>query len=192
MNQVKETLTGLLIGIGVYSVIVEIIGIIFSEDILSYTLGLLVGVVVAVILIIHMTRTLDDALDLPQDDATRYMRKKTVFRIVLMLAALLGAMLVPHVNFFTVLLGLLGMKVGALMAPFFLKRMYPDDFVTKEDAMGPFDDEDEEEDERVVADGNVTGSDERQQFLYHKKKVVIFSTGTQVSGSRRFSFLLMK
>ena len=110
MNQVKETLTGLLIGIGVYSVIVEIIGIIFSEDILSYTLGLLVGVVVAVILIIHMTRTLDDALDLPQDDATRYMRKKTVFRIVLMLAALLGAMLVPHVNFFTVLLGLLGMK----------------------------------------------------------------------------------
>ena len=108
MNQVKETLTGLLIGIGVYSVIVEIIGIIFSEDILSYTLGLLVGVVVAVILIIHMTRTLDDALDLPQDDATRYMRKKTVFRIVLMLAALLGAMLVPHVNFFTVLLGLLG------------------------------------------------------------------------------------
>ncbi len=162
MNQVKETLTGLLIGIGVYSVIVEIIGIIFSEDILSYTLGLLVGVVVAVILIIHMTRTLDDALDLPQDDATRYMRKKTVFRIVLMLAALLGAMLVPHVNFFTVLLGLLGMKVGALMAPFFLKRMYPDDFVTKEDAMGPFDDDEEEEDERVVADGNVTGSDERQ------------------------------
>ncbi|MCI5806471.1 MAG: ATP synthase subunit I [Clostridium sp.] len=162
MNQVKETLTGLLIGIGVYSVIVEIIGIIFSEDILSYTLGLLVGVVVAVILIIHMTRTLDDALDLPQDDATRYMRKKTVFRIVLMLAALLGAMLIPHVNFFTVLLGLLGMKVGALMAPFFLKRMYPDDFVTKEDAMGPFDDDEEEEDERVVADGNVTGSDERQ------------------------------
>ena len=162
MNQVKETLTGLLIGIGVYSVIVEIIGIIFSEDILSYTLGLLGGVVVAVILIIHMTRTLDDALDLPQDDATRYMRKKTVFRIVLMLAALLGAMLIPHVNFFTVLLGLLGMKVGALMAPFFLKRMYPDDFVTKEDAMGPFDDDEEEEDERVVADGNVTGSDERQ------------------------------
>ena len=116
----------------------------------------------AVILIIHMTRTLDDALDLPQDDATRYMRKKTVFRIVLMLAALLGAMLVPHVNFFTVLLGLLGMKVGALMAPFFLKRMYPDDFVTKEDAMGPFDDDEEEEDERAVADGNVTGSDERQ------------------------------
>ena len=162
MNQVKETLTGLLIGIGVYSVIVEIIGIIFSEDILSYTLGLLVGVVVAVILIIHMTRTLDDALDLPQDDATRYMRKKTVFRIVLMLAALLGAMLIPHVNFFTVLLGLLGMKVGALMAPFFLKRMYPDDFVTKEDAMGHFDDDEDEEDERVVADGNVTGSDERQ------------------------------
>ena len=144
MNQVKETLTGLLIGMGVYSVIVEIIGIIFSEDILSYTLGLLVGVVVAVILIIHMTRTLDDALDLPQDDAT----------IVLMLAALLGAMLVPHVNFFTVLLGLLGLKVGALMAPFFLKRMYPDDFVTKEDAMGPFEEEDSEDAEENIAASN--------------------------------------
>ena len=35
MNQVKETLTGLLIGMGIYSVIVEIVGIVFSEDILS-------------------------------------------------------------------------------------------------------------------------------------------------------------
>ncbi len=144
MDQVKETLTGLLIGMGVYSVIVEIIGIIFSEDILSYTLGLLVGVVVAVILIIHMKRTLDDALDLPQDDAIRYMRKKTVFRIVMMLVALLGSMLALRVSFFGVLLGLFSMKMGALIAPFFLRRMYPDDFMTKEDAMGPFEEEDEE------------------------------------------------
>ena len=71
-----------------------------------------------------------------------------------MLAALLGAMLVPHVNFFTVLLGLLGLKVGALMAPFFLKRMYPDDFVTKEDAMGPFEEEDSEDAEENIAASN--------------------------------------
>lgn len=147
MNQVKETLTGLLIGMGIYSVIVEIVGIIFSEDILSYTLGLLLGLIVAVILIIHMTRALDEALDLPQEDATGYMRRKTVFRIVMMLAALVGAMLLPHVNFFATLLGLLGMKIGALAAPFFLKRMYPDDFVTKEDAMVVIEDEEEDQDE---------------------------------------------
>lgn len=147
MNQVKETLTGLLIGMGIYSIIVEICGFIFLEDIISYTLGLLLGVAVAVALVAHMTRTLDDALDLPQENATKYMRGKTVTRILIMLAALVGGMMIPHVNFFSVLLGLLSMKAGALMAPFFLKKLYPDDFITKEEAMVVMEDEEETEDD---------------------------------------------
>lgn len=51
MDQVKETLTGFGIGIGIYAALVEVVGIFFSEDILFYTLGLLFGVMVAVLLV---------------------------------------------------------------------------------------------------------------------------------------------
>lgn len=130
MNQVKETLTGFGIGIIIYAVVVEIIGIFFSENILFYTLGLFFGTVIAVILILHMVKTLDKALDLSQVQASKYMRKQSFFRLFIMLAALSAGMLVPFFNFIAVLLGLLGLKIGALLAPGFLKWLYPDRYIT--------------------------------------------------------------
>lgn len=131
MNQVKETLTGFLIGIGIYTVLIEVVGLFFSEDILSYTLGLLFGVIIAVFLIIHMAKTLDKALDLPQAQATKYVRRQSFLRLFIMLFAMIIALAVDWFNFITVVLGLLGLKIGALIAPVFLKKMYPDSFVTK-------------------------------------------------------------
>lgn len=93
MNQVKETLTGFFIGIGIYTVIIEIVGVIFSEDILSYTLGLLFGAVVAGFLIIHMAKTLDKALDLPQTQATKYVKRQSFLRLFIMLIAMAAGLL---------------------------------------------------------------------------------------------------
>lgn len=136
MDQVKETLTGFGIGIGIYAALVEVVGIFFSEDILFYTLGLLFGVMVAVLLIIHMTKTLDKGLDLPQEQATKYIRKQSFLRLFIMLVALIIGIVIPYFNFITVILGLLGLKIGALMAPKFLKWLYPDRYITKtEDIM---------------------------------------------------------
>ncbi|MGN0154463.1 MAG: ATP synthase subunit I [Lachnospiraceae bacterium] len=133
MNQVKETLTGFLIGIGIYTVLIEAVGLFFSEDILSYTLGLLFGVIVAIFLIIHMAKTLDKALDLPQQQANKYVKRQSFFRLFIMLIALVIGLLVDRMNFIALILGMLGLKIGALIAPFFLKRLYPESFVTKEE-----------------------------------------------------------
>lgn len=130
MNQVKETLTGFGIGIGIYAVFVEIVGAFFSENILFYTLGLLFGVMVAVVLILHMVKTLDKALDLSQTQAAKYVRKQSFFRLFIMLLALAAGMFVPFFNFIAVILGLLGLKIGALLAPEFLKWLYPDRYIT--------------------------------------------------------------
>lgn len=133
MNQVKETLTGFFIGIGIYTVIIEIVGVIFSEDILSYTLGLLFGAVVAGFLIIHMAKTLDKALDLPQTQATKYVKRQSFLRLFIMLIAMAAGLLFSFFNFIAVFLGLLGLKIGALLAPRFLKWLYPESYVTKEE-----------------------------------------------------------
>ncbi|MCI8508846.1 MAG: hypothetical protein HFJ06_09830 [Lachnospiraceae bacterium] len=131
MNQVKETITGFLIGIIIYAVMIEAVGIFFSDDIFSYTLGLLFGIVIAVFLMIHMAKTLDKALDLPEAQATKYVRKQSFLRLFIMLLALIVSLAIDWFNFIAVVLGMLGLKIGALLAPIFLKRLYPDSFVTK-------------------------------------------------------------
>lgn len=131
MNQVKETIVGFLIGIGIYAVLIELVGFFFSENFLSYTLGLLFGVVVAIFLIIHMAKTLDRALDLPQGQAIKYTRRQSFLRLVVMLVAMVIALMVEQLNFIAVILGMLGLKIGAFIAPKLLKILYPEDFVTK-------------------------------------------------------------
>lgn len=131
MNQVKETMTGFLIGLGIYTVIVELIGVFFSEDILSYTLGLLFGVVVAIFLFFHMAKTLDKALDLPQQQATKYIKRQSVIRLLVMLLAMVIGLAVGQIRFIAVFFGMLGLKVGALVAPKFLKLLYPESYRTK-------------------------------------------------------------
>ena len=131
MNQVKETMTGFLIGLGIYTVIIELIGVFFSEDILSYTLGLLFGVVVAIFLFFHMAKTLDKALDLPQQQATKYIKRQSVIRLLVMLLAMVIGLAVGQIRFIAVFFGMLGLKVGALVAPKFLKLLYPESYITK-------------------------------------------------------------
>ncbi len=131
MSQVKETIIGFLIGIGIYAVLIELVGFFFSEDLFSYTLGLLFGVGVAIFLIIHMAKTLDRALDLPQEQAVKYTRRQSFLRLAVMLAAMVIALMVEQFNFIAVILGMLGLKMGAFIAPKLLKLLYPEDFVTK-------------------------------------------------------------
>lgn len=132
MKQVKKTFVGFLIGIGIYAVLAEIAGIILSQDILTFTLGLVFGVIVAILLFLHMADTLDKALDLPKKRAGNYIRLQSFFRLALMLLALVIGMLVDKLNFVAVVIGLLGLKIGALSTPFFLKKLYPEDFVTED------------------------------------------------------------
>lgn len=131
MNQVKETLTGFLIGIGIYTLLIEAVGLFFSEDILSYTLGLAFGAGIAVFLIFHMAKTLDRALDLSQAEASKYVKRQSFIRLFIMLVVMVIGLAVRRLNFIAIVLGLLGLKMGALIAPFFLKRLYPESFRTK-------------------------------------------------------------
>lgn len=132
MNQVKETLTGFYIGIGIYALMVEAIGIFFSEDLLAFTLGLLVGVIIAVFLTIHLAKTLDKALELPQEPAIKYMQRQSILRLFIMLFVLVIGLMLEHIRFIALVLGLFGRKIGALIAPAVLKRLYPESYATKQ------------------------------------------------------------
>ena len=146
MELVKETTIGFLIGLGVYAAIIEMIGVFFSQDVLSYTVGLAIGVVASVLLFIHMAWTLNRAMDYPEEGATKYVRSMTFLRLLAMVVVMLPGVILKDINFLALILGLLGLKIGALIAPFFLRRLYPDHFITDEETLSKvLDDEEEEE-----------------------------------------------
>ena len=146
MRVVKETFVGFLLGLLIYASIIEIVGIFFSGDILPYTAGLAIGVVAAIIIFTHMAWTLNRAFDYSADGATKYVRTQTLLRLLAMVVVMLPGLLIDDINFITIVLGLFGLKIGALFAPFFLRRLYPEDFITDEETLSRVieDDEDEE------------------------------------------------
>lgn len=131
MSQVKKTVIGFLLGLGIYAGIIEIIGLCFFHDKGAYSLGLLFGSMVAVLIMLHMVRTLDKALDMQEQQAVKYTRRQALFRLGMMLVALIIALSVEWLNFVTVIIGILGLKIGSFIASFLLKLIYPEDFNTK-------------------------------------------------------------
>ena len=147
MELVKETFIGFLLGLAVYSAAIEIVGIFFSGDIIPYTIGLIIGVLAATLIFLHMAWTLNRAFDYPEDGATKYVRKQTFLRLLAMVLVMLVGLMVSGINFIALVLGLFGLKIGALIAPFFLKRIYPEHFVPDEETLSTVIEDDEEDEE---------------------------------------------
>lgn len=112
-----ETFVDLFIGIIIYFIIFEIIGLIFVENRLSYSIGLLLGSGVAAFLAWHMFISLDDALDLAQEDAVKYIRKRSLLRWLVMLAAAFLGIKLKTISFPAVIIGILGLKIAAFCQP---------------------------------------------------------------------------
>lgn len=165
MEQVKETLRGVVIGILLYAALVEIVGIFFSGNIQGYTQGLLAGTAVAIFLMVHMAVTLDKGLDMPEQQAVKYTRRQSFVRLGIMLAALLLGVVFDQLNFIALVLGLLGLKIGALVAPFFLKRMYPEHFVTKDELLFEQEEAAGEPDAKPQEDTDVVSQKPEEDFV---------------------------
>lgn len=117
-NKGFETLLDLFIGISIYFIIFEIAGLIFVENRLSYTLGLILGCVVSGFLAWDMFVSIDNALDLPEDDAVKYSRKRSLIRWLVMLVVAFAGMRLAVFSFPAVITGMLGLKIAAFCQPY--------------------------------------------------------------------------
>ena len=80
MSSWKRTLTELLAGIVLFGVLFEIIGLIFVKDRLSHSIGMLIGVLIALGMAVHMAFSLNDALDWDEEQAKRAIWKSYMLR----------------------------------------------------------------------------------------------------------------
>ena len=122
IKKISETLKELLIGILFYGIIVEVIGICFIKDKVYFSIGLWIGIFLALAAAVHMWWGLDRAMDMG-DGASKYLLSQNMIRYGVIVVAF-GALCVMDVgNPIAAFAGIMGLKAGAYLQPFTHKIM---------------------------------------------------------------------
>ncbi len=118
IRTLNETVLDLFIGIFLYCMAAEIIGLFFANDKIAYTIFLWIGGIAAGFWSVHMYLSLDTALDFSADEATKYMRKKTIVRMLVILLVGAAGMKYSWTAFIGVLVGFFSLTFSAYVQAF--------------------------------------------------------------------------
>lgn len=117
LKRLDPTVRDLLTGALLYGIIVEIIGMILVENRLSYSLGILVGYICVVFMVCHMYLTLEKALDMDPDSASKFSTRNNILRYVILVIILMLVAWLPKVSVIAVIIMIFGMKISAFLQP---------------------------------------------------------------------------
>lgn len=121
VRQLNQTLVELLIGIIILTILIGLLGIIFSKNPLNFCIGVLIGGGSAAILAISMLLTVEKQLDLPMKEGMNYARRNVVLRFIFMGVIVLCGIRIPVINEIGLVLGLLSLKVSVYIRPIIQK-----------------------------------------------------------------------
>lgn len=107
----------LLLNISFYGFVVEIIIVFITKETIFYSIGFVVGLVIAIGMCIHMYQSLDDAIDMGEFDAPKHIKKTYVQRTIVVLAAMVILHYLKAGSILTGFIGIMGLKVAAYLQP---------------------------------------------------------------------------
>lgn len=118
MDDGKQTLIDLIIGIVVLTILFVLIGLLWKGQRWHFVSGVLIGAVVSVLMAIHMYRTILKAVDLEEKGAISLSRRNSVIRLFIV-AVLLGlaVLFVSEFMAFGILMGFFCLKFSAYIQP---------------------------------------------------------------------------
>ena len=129
MQDEKRTLYELLAGI-VLCFLVFLSGNLIITNKIAYTLGLLLGGMIAGAMSSHMYHALQQAMLYDEETAAKKMQKSSFLRLFFMLAGLVAALLFPEwISVIGVALGVLSLKFSAYLQP--LTHKFLEKFIDK-------------------------------------------------------------
>lgn len=117
IKKINRALVELWIGILFTGLFFQFVGMWFAPNKLLYTIALWIGIVLALITVVHMYRTLDRALDLgagAQKAVTVANMIRYAVVVIVFLIVLMTKVLNPLITF----LGIMSLKVAAYLQPF--------------------------------------------------------------------------
>ena len=120
MKRLNQALPGLVLGIIIYGILIEVIGVWFVADKLRYSTGLLIGVSCATFMAIHIAMIIEESVRIGKGHE-RYLSFKSVLRYLTVCAVMILMMVFKLGNMFTALIGILGLKVSAYAQPLLYK-----------------------------------------------------------------------
>lgn len=119
LRRINEALPELILGIILYGLAVELIGVWFVADKLRYSTGLLIGIALAVGMAVNMAIVLEDAVGLVgQNHAQAKIIAKSILRYLIVVIVFIVMMKFNLGNLITAFLGVMGLKVAAYLQPF--------------------------------------------------------------------------
>lgn len=117
IKKISETLKELLIGILFYGILVEVIGICFMKDKMYFSIGLWIGIILAMVAAVHMWWGLNIGLDLG-DSASKYVLSQNMIRYGVIVVAFGALCIMDLGNPIAAFAGIMGLKAGAYLQPF--------------------------------------------------------------------------
>lgn len=122
LRRLNDALPGLVLGIILYGIVIELTGVWFVEDKLRYTTGLLIGIALACGMAINIAVVLQDSVDIyGEAHAKAKIITKSILRYIVVVVVFFVMMKWNLGNLFTAFIGVLGLKVSAYLQPFIHK-----------------------------------------------------------------------
>ena len=120
LRRLNDVLPELILGILVYGVVAELIGVCFVDDKGAYTVGLVVGVLTACGMAINMASVILDTMDGYTGEANARVRvaMKAALRYCIVAVIFFVVAKFEIGNFYATFIGVLGLKVSAYLQPF--------------------------------------------------------------------------
>jgi heme O synthase-like polyprenyltransferase len=124
LRQVNTALPGLMLGIIVFGIICQVIGLFLADDKANYSIGLWVGVLTALLMAIHMAVTLNSTVERDEKGAQATATKQNIIRYFAVVIVLGVLMMTEIGNPLAAFLGVMGLKVSAYIQPLFIKMSH--------------------------------------------------------------------
>ena len=118
LKRINPSLPGLVAGIVIFGLLVQITGVWFVEDKLGYSIGLWYGVAIGIGMAINLATVIYDAVTFDgEGNASKRVAAKSMLRyiVVAILFGILGYF--EFGNLFTAFLGVMGLKFSAYAQP---------------------------------------------------------------------------
>ena len=122
LKRLNKALPGLLLGIMIYGMLLQVIGVWFVQERLLYSTGLWAGIGCAVFMAIHMAVSIEDAVSVgTEDGAKKKAIASAMFRYVVVLLVFVVMQYFELGMLLPAFFGVLGLKVSAYLQPVFYR-----------------------------------------------------------------------
>lgn len=118
MRNINRTVWELLLGILLTGAILEVLGVMIAGDKLFYSIGLLIGVVLAIFMTFSISSSVQQAVDRGEGGAKVKMISSYVIRTVVVLLVIILTGVLKLGSLVGLLLGIMTLKVAAYIQPY--------------------------------------------------------------------------